>query len=108
MTFGRVTLVSGSLGSAAHTCFPEEVVGAVGSDSPGGENLDACCSDQLVARDAVKGSIFGVDSRSGYPLMYGTEATLAKSIFLWQEWVAPIVLAHTTRVNSPVVFNNLL
>ena len=43
--FDWVTLVSGSLGSAADTCTPEERVGVVGSNSPGGENLDACYSD---------------------------------------------------------------
>ena len=42
--FGTVTLVSGSLGSDADTCTPEEVVGVVGSNSPGGENMNACCS----------------------------------------------------------------
>ena len=46
--FGRVTLVSGSLDSAA-----EEVVGIVGSNSPG-ENLNTCCScsDQLACSEA--------------------------------------------------------
>ena len=66
--FGRVTLVLGSLSSAADTCTPEEVVGVVGLNSAGGENLNACrsCSDKLACSEACCRVYLGVDSKSDY------------------------------------------
>ena len=49
------TLLSGSLGSAADTCTPEEVVRVVGSNFPGGKNWMHVVQTNLhVVRHAVE------------------------------------------------------